>query len=267
MTTSHAQQVCEDYLREQIAANEKAQIAFSETKVAQRLLSQSAELRPVYEEVERSLGFHGLEWKVFLDCCILATGAYWTPDKNLEDRASRKRLEKVNVKIGALSAQLADVLTERDDLSNRSPFSCDTLYHPVDVMDKSGQNNGFYLNFLKIELENLTARFDLKYWPSLADMVRVIGLDAEKAEVTADDVRTAAMSESTRPSKADFIRALHSGVSDNQHSGMGGLRRSFRLSDSAAATLANVILDLPPEKMVGAQDAKNVRHRDRRKRA
>ncbi|MEA9705249.1 hypothetical protein [Xanthomonas campestris] len=267
MTTSHAQQVCEDHLREQIATNEQARIAFSETKVAQRLLSRSADLRPLYEEVERSLGFHGLEWKVFLDCCVLATGAYWTPDKNLEDRTSRKRLEKVNAEIGALSAQLADFLAERDDLFNRSPFSCDTLYHPLEVMDRANKSNGLYQSFLKQELENLAARFEFKYWGSLAEMVRVIGQDAEEAEVTADDVRTAAMSESTRPSKADFIRALHSGVSDNQHSGMGGLRRSFRLSDSAAATLANVILDLPPEKMVGAQDAKNVRHRDRRKRA
>lgn len=115
-------------------------------------------------------------------------------------------------------------------------------------MHQAGPNNGLYQSFLKNELENLTGRFELKYWPSLASMVRVIGLDAGKAEVTADDVRTAAMSESKRPSRADFIRALHSGVSDNQHSGMGGLRRSFRLSDSAAATLANVILDLPPEK-------------------
>ncbi|KGU58013.2 hypothetical protein NY99_01035 [Xanthomonas phaseoli pv. phaseoli] len=266
MFTPHAQQICEDHLREQIATNEEAKIAFSETKVAQLLLSRSAELRPVYEEVERSLGFQGLEWKTFLNYCVLATGAHWTPDKNLKDRASGKRLAKLNAKIGALSAQLADVLAERDDLSNRSPFSCDTLYHPVYVMDKAGRNNGLYQSFLKSELKSLIGRFDLKYWPSLTSMVRVIGLDAEEAEVTADDVRTAAMSESTRPSKADFIRALHSGVSDNQHSGMGGLRRSFRLSDRAAATLANVLLELPPEEMVDAQDAKNVRHRDRRKR-
>jgi hypothetical protein len=267
VTASHAQQICEDYLRQQIATNQEAQIAFSETRAAQRLLSRSADLRPVYEEVERSLGLKGLEWKVFLDCCVLATGAYWTPDKNLKDRASRKRMEKVNTEIGALSAQLADLLLERDELSNRSPFSCDTLYHPVEVMSQSSQSNGRYQSFLKSELDGLAARFDLKYWPSLSEMVRAIGQDAEDAEVFADDVRTAAMSESTRPSKADFIRALHKGVADNQHAGMGGLRHSFKLSDAAAATLANVLLDLPSDAVVDAKYAKNVRERDQRRQA
>jgi hypothetical protein len=98
-------------------------------------------------------------------------------------------------------------------------------------------------------------------------MVRAIGQDAEEAEVFADDVRTAAMSESKRPSKADFIRALHKGVADNQHAGMGGLRRSFKLSDAAAATLANVLLDLPSDAVVDAKYAKNVRERDQRRQA
>ncbi|MCC5074128.1 hypothetical protein JH308_07655 [Xanthomonas campestris pv. campestris] len=265
MTTCHAQQVCEDHLREQITNNEEAGICASETKAAQRLLSRSAELKPIYKEIEKSLGLRGLEWKVFLDCCVLATGAYWTPSKNLEDRSSRRRLEQVNTKIAALSFRLADLLDERDSISNTSPFSSNTLYHPIDVMERADQNNFLYRSHLKPELENLTSRFDLKYWPSLADMVRAIGRDAENAEVATNDARTAAMSESKHPSKADFVRALHEGVADNQHSGMGGLPRSFRLSDSAAATLANVLLELPADEMVDAKYAKNIRGRDQRK--
>ncbi|WDJ79057.1 hypothetical protein JH282_16445 [Xanthomonas campestris pv. campestris] len=228
-------------------------------------MSRSSELQPVYEEIEKLLGLHGSEWKVFLDWCVLATGTHWTPSKNRENRANRKRVEQVNAKIAALSARLADFLEERDSICNTSPFSSDTLYHPIDVMEHAGQDNFLYRSHLKPELEALTYRFDLKYWPSLADMVRAIGQDAEDAEVATNDVRTAAMSESKRPSNADFIRALHEGVAENQRSGMGGLPRSFRLSDSAAATLANVLLELPPDAMVDAKYAKNIRERDQRK--
>ncbi|MCD0256828.1 hypothetical protein JWH11_01250 [Xanthomonas melonis] len=264
MSLNNAQLICEEFLQEQIRRNEVERIVPSESKVARTMLSRGLELRSVYQELEQSLGFDGVEWKVFLEFCVLATGAHWTPEKNIADRSARKRLDKVNEAIAGLADQLAELLEERDEINNRGPFSSDTLYHPVDVIDRASERNGHYQSYLKERLENL-CQFDLKYWPSLSEMVRVIATDAEIANVQSHDSRSAAMSQTSRPSVADFVRAIEEGIAENQHCGLGGLPASFRLSDESIAALVNVLLNLPPESAKDAKYVKNIRERDRRR--
>ncbi|MBW8375975.1 MAG: hypothetical protein K0M59_18565 [Stenotrophomonas sp.] len=264
MPLNSAQRVCEEFLQEQIRRNEAEGIVPSESKVARNMISRGLELRSVYQELEQSLGFGGIEWKIFLEFCVLATGAHWTPEKSIADRAARKRLDKVNEAIADLADQLAELLDERDEINNRGPFSSATLHHPVEVIDRACQRNGHYQSFLKERLESL-CQFDLKYWPSLSEMVRVIGADAEKADVQSHDPRSAAMSQTSRPSVADFVRAIEEGIAENQHSGLGGLPASFRLSDESIATLANVLLNLSAKSGKDAKYVKNIRERDRRR--
>lgn len=264
MPLNNAQLICEEFLREQIRRNEAEGILPSESKVARNMLSRGLELRSVYQELEQSVGFGGVEWKVFLEYCVLATGAHWTPEKNVADRAARKRLAKVNEDIAGLADQLAELLEERGEINNRGPFSSDTLYHPVDVIDRASERNGHYNSYLKERLKDL-CQFDLKYWPSLSEMVRAIGTDAEKANVQSHDSRSAAMSQTSRSSVADFVRAIEEGIAENQHCGLGGLPASFRLSDESIATLANVLLNVPAESAKDAKYVKNIRERDRRR--
>ncbi|WP_386338317.1 hypothetical protein O4D10_14800 [Xanthomonas citri pv. citri] len=106
MLLNNAQLICEGFLQEQIRRNEAERIVPSESKVARTMLSRGLELRSVYQELEQSLGFDGVEWKVFLEFCVLATGAHWTPEKNIADRSARKRLDKVNEAIAGLADQL-----------------------------------------------------------------------------------------------------------------------------------------------------------------
>ncbi|WP_386338320.1 hypothetical protein O4D10_14805 [Xanthomonas citri pv. citri] len=134
----------------------------------------------------------------------------------------------------------------------------------MDVIDRASERNGHYQSYLKERLENL-CQFDLKYWPSLSEMVRVIGNDAESANVQSHDSRSAAMSQTSRPSEADFVRAIEEGIAENQHAGQGGLPASFRLSDESIAALVNVLLNLPPESAKDAKYVKNIRERDRRR--
>ncbi|WP_115553717.1 hypothetical protein [Xanthomonas arboricola] len=264
MPSINAQLICEEFLQEQIRRNEAKGIVPSESKVARTMLNRGLELRSIYQELEQSLGFDGIEWKVFLEFCVLATGAHWTPEKNIADRSARKRLDKVNEAIAGVADQLAELLEEREQINNRGPFSSDTLYHPVEVIDRASERNGHYKSYLKEKLKNL-CQFDLKYWPSLSEMVRVIGNDAEKANVQSHDSRSAAMSQTSRPSVADFVRAIEEGIAENQHCGLGGLPASFRLSDESIATLANVLLNLPAESAKDAKYVKNIRERDKRR--
>ncbi|NIK31045.1 hypothetical protein FHY15_000141 [Xanthomonas arboricola] len=267
MSATTAKDLCEMHLRGHIRHNAEHAILPTESGVAEHLLSRGRELSPVYEEIFQKLPEHGIAWKTFLDCCVLATAAYWTPEKGREDRASREQLKEANARIADLASQLSGLLEQRERLENSSAFSGSTHYHICEVIEEANADNRFDRTRLTKPLENLCHQFDLKYWPSLAKIVATIGHDAETAQVAADDPRTAALCGSKRPSKADLIRAIQAGIKDNQHGGLGGLPLSFKLSDGSLATLGNVLLDLPAESLMSVEYVKNIRGRDKPKTA
>ncbi|MCD9098041.1 hypothetical protein LU699_13140 [Luteimonas fraxinea] len=238
-----------------------------ESGIAERLLSRGEELASVYEEILQKLPEHGTAWKTFLGCCVLATAAYWNPDKGRKNRDSREQLKGANARIAQLASELSDLLKERERLENTSPFTGSSHYHICEVIEEANSDNRFDPTRLKQPLHDLCGHFGLKYCPSLASIVAVIGRDAGAAVVEATDPRTAVLCNSSRPSKADLIRAIQAGIKDNQHGGMGGLPRSFKLSDSALGTLGNVLLDLPVSELMTAEYVKNLRRRDQPKRA
>lgn len=267
MSTTTAREICEDRLREEIRYNSEHEILPAESRIAERLLTRGQELTPVYEEILEKLPADGIAWKTLLGCCVLSTAAYWSPDNGREDRASRDQLKDANARIAALASELSEALEERDRLENASPFTGSTHYHICEVIEEANASNGYFQSHLREPLSNIHHQFDLKYWPSLAGVVAEIGRNAEAADVKATDPRTAVLCKSSRPSKADLIRAIQAGIEDNKHGGMGGLPRSFELSDSAMATLGNVLLDLPIDDLMTAEYVKNLRGRDKPKTA
>jgi hypothetical protein len=262
MTTPAPRDLCEKYLREEVQANLTQGLLPSENRVAERLLNRGDELVSVYEEVIAVLYRDGIGWKVFLGC-LLSTGAFWSPEKIAESRTDRTTLIELNRDIAKQAQMLAEMLAKRDHLHNRSAFSSGTLYDIVTTIDQASASNGRYTSYLKKPLSQLNAQFDTKYWPSLAECVQALSDDAESSKVHASDPLTEAATKSSRPSKADFIRALRESIDENRGDWRGSIPKSFRLSDDAMAALANVLLDLPAEEVVDATYVKNLRHRDK----
>jgi len=267
VSTTTAKDICEAHLRDEIRYNAEHKILPTESGIAELLLSRGQELAPIYEEILQKLPAQGIAWKTFLGCCVLATAAYWSPDKGREDRTSREQLKDANSRVADLASELSELLEERQHLERASPFTGSTHYHICEVIQEANADNSYDPSRLKEPLNNLSGQFGLKYWPSLANIVAVIGRDAAAADIKATDPRTAVLCKSSRPSKADLIRAIQAGIKDNQHGGMGGLPRSFELSDSAMATLGNVLLDLPVNDLMTAEYVKNLRSRDKPKTA
>jgi len=259
--TSSAQQICEDYLREQIRSNNEKGILRSENQVAEKLLARSDEVAHIYEEVYSQLCEDGIAWKTFLGC-VLSTGAFWSPEKIAKYRGVRNELVEVNLAIAKHAHVLADLLNHRTALNNESAFSSDTHYHICDVVTQASAGNGLYRSWVKDPLSHLRSQFDLKYWPSLDECVRAIGEDANNAKVDATDPLTEAATKSTRPSKADFLRALLASIKENRGDHLGDIPENFRPSDEALASLVIVLLDLPSERIVDATYVKNLRLRD-----
>lgn len=258
-------QVCEDALRADKAYNIENAILPSENRIIDRLLARRVELVSAYAEIYEKL--HDREHGIATILGVVTNvAAFWNPQKVAYARDARVRLQEVNREIGELAMDLAGLLEERSEIGNRSGFASDTHYHIAEVIDAASSDNGFYRFHLRDELKPLKSRYDLKYWPSLAEVVRVIGQDAGDADTKATDTLTRAATTGTRGSRADFFQALFQLIRENGDANPGHLPRNFRLSDETLASLANCALDIEPDDLVDGAYVKRLRQRARERR-
>lgn len=258
-----AREFFEDHLREQVRYNIEHDILPSENAVAGRMLSRGDELTDVYDEIHTKLRRDTIAMKVFANC-VLSAGAFWSPEQIAKDRSDRTNLITLNRMIADRAHELADLLIQRDDLHNHSGFSSGTHYDIVEVIDQACSGNGRYESYVKEPLAQLGAQFDMKYWPMLDEVVRVIATDADQAKITASDPLTEGATQSKRPSTADFTRALQAAIEESRGSWLGAIPVDFTLTDQSMATLINILIDLPVEKMVDYTHVKNSRSKHKK---
>lgn len=250
-------QACEDILREEIRYNAEHNIAFSETKVAHRLLSRGVEMRAAYEDLHAKLDAHPPALKVFIGL-VLSTAAHWSPAKNAEARTERDRLVELNASIAACAEELADLLERRSTSS--CSFITDTHSSVYEVIEVAAESNHLFNSYVRPDFERL-GHFDGRYWPSLADFVRQVGWNASQAAPQAADALTAAGTESSRPSTADFVRALLKAIEENSARLYGQLPGDFEATNNTLAAITNCALDLGPHELKDGAYIKNIRFR------
>lgn len=250
----------ENILEEHISYNTENGILPSETAVCRRLLTRTTELIEASGELWAKVNHSEFHLRVFIDG-LLGTAAFWNPAKMAEARRMRIRLEDVNQKISGVAMELAELLRERTELHDHSGFVSDTHYHVLEVLGEAARDNPRFTSFVQEPLEALRGQFDLKYWPSISDFVGVLGFDAARATVNAHHSLTAAGTASSRPSRADFFRALFQFIEENRDG--RHLPTGFKLTDAAYASLANCVLDLGPDNLASAEYVKRLRQRDR----
>jgi len=259
---TNSQKICENLLLESKRYNIEHHILPSENAVVDRLLRRGIELRDAYEELHEKLHAHPQALQVFLGL-VLSTAAFWNPNKMQEARAARSDLANVNQQIARNAAELALLLEQRSDLHDTSGFSSDTHYHVCNVIEAASQHNYLFRSYVQEKLGALHGQFDLKYWPSLGEFVQELATDAEKAVMEASDPLTAAATSGTRPSKADFFKALFVAIEENRAESYGQLPSDFKLTDRTLASLANCALDLGPDDLVDDAYMKRLRQRER----
>lgn len=260
----NARQACERILRAEQAYNTAHHILPGENAVAARLLGRGLELADAYEELQDKLGSHPNALQAFLGI-VLSTASQWSPEKIAEARTARSELAGVNRQISVKAAELASLLDQRDTLHNTTGFSSPAHYHVVDVIEAvaARTRNHRFTVYVKDRLDALRGQFDMKYWPTLGEFAQEIAIDAGGANPEASDPLTAAATASTRPSLADFFRALFAAIEENAARHHGPLPTQFRVSDATLAALANCALDLGPDDPVEGTYVKRLRQRDR----
>lgn len=259
---THPQQICENLLTEGIRYNIEHSVWPSENVIANRLLSRGIELKDAYEELYEKLNAHPFALKTFLQL-ILNTAAFWNPEKILRARADRDELVSVNLQIAKKAQELAGLLEQRSDLHNTSGFSSETHYHVCDVIKGAAKDNHLFGFYVQEPLGLLSNRFDLKYWPSLGQFLQEVADNATGAGTVATDSWTAVSTSASRPSRADYFKALFAAIEENTAENYGQLPRGFKLTDNTLASLVNVALDLGPDELVDGSYVKRFRQRER----
>ena len=232
--TTNPQQACEAILIEGKRYNIEHGILPSENVVADRLLARGIELRDAYGELYEKLHPRPPALKAFLDL-LLSTAAFWSPEKMAQARVARDELADVNRQIA----------------------------RKADVIEVASEHNYLFNAWVKDRLDALRGQFDLKYWPSLDQVLRQLAADAEKSGMEATDPLTAAATAASRPSRADFFKALFAAIEENSARNYGLLPRGFKLTDGTLASLANCALDLGPDELADSTYVKRLRQRER----
>lgn len=257
-----ATEICEDILRQEQRYNLENEILPTENAIIDRLLKRGPELIDAYLELHRKLSDRPNALKVMLGV-VVTTAAFWSPADIDQARAGRERLRRVNYLIASQAAELATLFQERSHLHDHSGFAGDTHYHVCQVIEDAAATNHLFGFWVKKELGALRSQFGLKYWPSLSDFMSALARDAENTELEATDPITAAATDGSRRSKADFFKALFEAMEENSTGGSAALPVGLKLTDNAIASLANCALDLGPDEIVDGAYVKRLRQRKR----
>jgi hypothetical protein len=254
-------QTCEKIFVEGKKFNDENNCLASESAVADRLLARGIELEEAYKELHDTLERRWSALKCFLDL-LLSTAIIWNPEKMMEARAGRSELAEVNQQIANLAAKLAALMERRSHLHNESGFSSDTHYHVCEVIEAAAKHNHRFKSYVQQQLSALHLEYGPMYWPSLSEFLQVLAFDARNTVIQATDPMTAAGTKGTRPSRADFFKALFVGIEQNSTT-FGQLPSGFKLSDKTLASLANCALDLDVDDLVDEAYVKRLRQRER----
>jgi len=99
-------------------------------------------------------------------------------------------------------------------------------------------------------------QYDLKYWPSRADLIETIAdFESLQPEPTHMDIPDNVLDGRASDIK-DFVLAF-----DNKFDDMNGLPTGFRFSNNAVAEIINVILNLSAERLTSGDAVRIVRNR------
>lgn len=265
-TPSEATNACEASLQRHRRYNVEHKILPSENIIIDRLLGRREELVDAYADAYKKLRDVHQGLYVYFDV-LLGVARLWSPQKMAQAREARRELELLNKQIAEQAEALAAALRQRGHLHNHSGFASETHYHVGDLIDAAAEHNDWYTTHLRSELEVLRYRYDLKYWPSLPDILTTLADDARSAEIAATDSLTEAGTSGLRSSPVDFLKAVFRALDQGREAYGGFLPATFIPSDAALASLANCLLDLPADELLDATYVKNARqrHRPRRK--
>ncbi|WP_027951280.1 hypothetical protein [Haliea salexigens] len=255
-------ELCRSFLEEEIRYNQAKGILPSENAVSRNLLAREQEMNELYDEFSS----RGWSRQTFEQCLriVLSIMAHWSPDHLAQAREEKRQLDGTNARIAKVSEELATLLLQREELHNSSGFGSDTHYSIMDLIMDAGREVPSFEGWVKDLLVPIQGQFDLKYWPSIDQVVSALGRNAETAQSYPHDSLTEAGTESARSSISDTVRALIRAIEEQRDLAGSRIPSDFSISDKGFSTLLNCALNLDTDQLKDAGYIKGIRQRLRR---
>ncbi len=188
---------------------------------------------------------------------LVASVKYWNPDRIAERREALHRIQELDAEIAESAVKLAKNLRTRNDIRERHgigksisdyniPDTFPQLLEKYADLDQA--DSSLCRMHLLEELHPIIERFDLKYWPTLPDLLEIVasaaGIEDEFGIVVEDNATRRALA-SREASQADFIRAFFTILDDRRD-----IDKSWHdLKNTTLAALMNAGLNLFEEQI------------------
>lgn len=252
---------CEAFTRQELTDLKEKEIWNSWHPIMERILNRSSEMKPVYIEMCECLYYSPYEPSIGLRLAleaIWASGKLFNQDTLARKRHAQKELAKLHDDIPALAFRLSEMLRRQKELFETEDFSPGEYLDCVGMISRAGNNNGHFTGWLQEELEALDHKYDGKYWPSLRKMVGAIGEFEESLSLPSQGSLPDEVLAGRSSHIKDFVLGFDADVKRARQ-----IPRSFSFSNSAVATIINVVMDLPVDSLATSDAVRVVRNRYR----
>jgi len=267
LPTNSPTDFCVAFIERELEDSREKKILMSRWSLMQRMIDQASNLERVFNELIKRFGYADKLAILYeserpnAEAVWLTLEHIWmSEDFAKEDfiqaRINRRELLKIQEDISELSSRLADMLRRQSELYEYSGFRRYEFQTAVDSLVQGGEHNHLFGAYVKNELESLAYQYDLKYWPSRADVVEAIG-EFEALQPIPQHVEIPdAVLDGRASDHKDFVLAF-----DAQFDELNQLPSGFRFSNQAMADIINVVLDSPEDKLILGDTIRTIRNR------
>lgn len=224
-----------------------------------RYLDRIIELESVHQDISSQLDSGDMK---YLYWCLIDVICHWNTDSLHEIREEKKQIIKINKKIERAAKELADLLREREELSEVGHFYAYEDYSVKHWLDRAGSDVILYPSTVGAELTKLKSRYGNKYWPKPDSVIDAIAIFAEETEVLAKDPYTEKLTSTRKVSIQNTVQVILEVISQCKDPCMSSRKlfpKGFKLKDNSIADLVNVTLGLQDDEMIDGPSVKKMR--------
>lgn len=254
---------CRAFIERELLSDRKKKIGMSHWNTMERLIARSDELELVYSELIGAFGysdkFEGYPPSnsyIWLILELIWRSEEFAKSEIKQTREDLKELSQVNEDIVDLAMNLSMKLRRQDELFEKSGFKRPAFQTVFDLIEGAGSNNYLFESYLLDSFKELDNQYELKYWPTVADLVDEIA----HFEYNQEKISHMYLPEKVVTGRAsdikDFVLSF-----DGRFNDRNGLPKKFKFSNNAMAEIINVVLNLPSDQLASGDAVRLVRNR------
>ena len=254
---------CRAYIERELIDYQEHSIWMTYWPVMRRMIDRAHELKQPFTELVDKFGysdkFEGVH--PFNSYIWLVLEHIWMSidfDKSDVGKLKNEYKELVTLQseIVDTALKLASILRRQDELYETSGFLRSDSQSIGDLFEQACTDNYLHQTHVLPKLKALFGQYDLKYWPSRADLVQAIGFFEQLQPEPCHSEIPRDVIDGRSSTIKDFVLAF-----DKAFRNFNGLPKDFKFSNNAMADIMNVVLNLPIDQLVTGEAVRIVRNR------